>query len=254
MNNHFEPLNKYFDKIFVLSLPRLTDRLAELKKNLSGLNYELFEGLDKNEITIDEMRSKGLYSKEYFNQLYPGIEDMHPGMLCCALGHVNIYKKIIEMGYNKTLILEDDVIADDHAVRQFPSIITELPSDWELFYLGYEKNEQQGLKEKIKQLLYYIFPPYSKFKIYRKYIKRYYPITLSTHIARAGFHDCSHAYAVTPNGAKKLLAHQQPVKFNSDSLLSHLVCTGQINGYIARPTLFNQLSAFINKVKSLTSG
>lgn len=253
MNNRFEILNSYFDKIFVLYLPRLSDRVSALQKNLAGLDYELFEGIDKNKITIDEMRSTGLYSKELFQELYPGIDNMHPGMLCCALGHVNIYKRIIEKGYNKTLILEDDVVVDDNSLKQFPAIITELPTDWEMFYLGYEKNEQFGLREKFKQLAHYIFPPYSKLKIRRRYIKHFYPATLSPHIARAGFHDCTHAYAVTLNGARKLLAHQLPVRFNPDNLLSHLICMGKINGYIARPKLFNQLSAFSNKIDSLTS-
>ena len=231
----------------------MSDRLSELQKNVGGLNYELFEGIDKNMITIDETKSNGLYSSELFHQLYPKIEDMHTGMLCCALGHVNIYKKIIQEGYKKTLILEDDIIAIDNGLKQFPSISNELPSDWEIFYLGYEKNEKYGFKQMLKKLFYYISPPYSKFKISRKYINHYFPITLSPHIARAGFHDCTHAYAISLNGAKKLLAHQQPVRFYPDNLLSHLICTGKINGYIARPKLFNQLSAYTKKIVSLTS-
>ena len=254
MVEDFNLLNQYFDKIFVLHLPRLSERLTGLQKNLEGLHYEMFEGVDKNQVTTEELTLKGLYDRELYRRLYPGTADMHTGMLCCALGHVNIYKKIIEKGYNKTLILEDDITVSTEALKQFTSIVNELPADWELLYLGYEKNEHYGLKEKFKKLLYYLFPPYSNFTIHRKYISRYYPVILSPHIARAGFHDCTHAYAVTLNGARKLLSHQQPVHFHPDNLLSHMACTGEIKAYIARPKIFGQLSAFNKKIDSLTSG
>jgi glycosyl transferase family 25 len=90
-------------------------------------------------------------------------------------------------------------------------------------------------------------------KLNRNVFARYYPIKVSPHIAIAGFHDCTHAYSVTLEGAKKILSHQQPVAFNPDNLLSFLNCTGQLKAYISRPKLFNQLSAFINKMNTLTS-
>ena len=134
----------------------------------------------------------------------------------------------------------------------FPAIINELPADSELFYLGFEKNEYKGIKETIKQFVYPVFPPYTKLKMKRRIFSRYYPVEVSAHIARAGFHDCTHAYCVTLEGAKKILKYQQPVAFNPDNLLSVLVCNSQLKGYISRPKLFNQLSAFVHKTDSLT--
>ncbi len=253
MTANFEYFNAFFDKIYVLSLSRLTNRTEHLKKNLSGLNYEFFEGIDKAAVTLEILKSTGQYSTKRYQQFYKDTNDMPLGMLCCAIGHVKIYETIIKNGYQKTLILEDDVVAIEDQLANFKAITFELPAGWELLYLGYEKNEVYGLKQKIKKVWYQLYPPYQKLKLTKKMYSKCYPQTLSPHIAAAGFHDCTHAYAVTLEGAKKILSHQQPVAFNPDNLLSYLICNSEINAFISRPKIFNQLSAFVNKMGSLTS-
>jgi len=91
MQNSFQYLNDYYDKIFVLSLPRLTDRIETLKSNLNGLHYELFEGIDKENVTMRELKSKGLYDTKRYQQFYKKPLEIPVGMLCCALGHVKMY-------------------------------------------------------------------------------------------------------------------------------------------------------------------
>jgi glycosyl transferase, family 25 len=253
MSINFQHLNNYFDKIYVLCLPRLTDRIEHIKNNLAGLNYELFEGVDKQNVTLTDFKKKGVYNTEQYHQFYKGNKDMALGMLCCALGHVKIYESILKNNFEKTLILEDDILLTSDGLASFNAIVNELPNNWDLLYLGYEKNETNGWLQKIKKIWYQLFPPYQKLKVTPAMFKKYYPESVSTHLAHAGFHDCTHAYAVTLQGAKNILNHQQPVAFNPDNLLSYLITNNKLNAYIARPKLFNQLSAFKNDVVSLTS-
>jgi glycosyl transferase, family 25 len=253
MAANFDYLNTFFDKIYVLCLPRLTNRIDHIKKNLSGLNYELFEGIDKQTVSVEGLKKSGGYSTARYHEFYKDSKDMPLGMLCCAMGHVKIYEAIIKNGYKKTLILEDDVVPIEDKLGSFYAIAAELPANWELLYLGYEKNEVYGLPQKMKKILYQFFPPYKKLKVSRQMYSKYYPETLSVHMAKAGFHDCTHAYGVTLEGAKKILSHQQPVAYNPDNLLAVLTCKNLLNAYIARPKLFNQLSAFVNEMSSLTS-
>jgi glycosyl transferase family 25 len=217
MQEPFQYLNEYYDKILVLSLPRLADRIEQLKKNLAGLNYELFTGIDKQDVSLAELKARGFYSTERYRDFYKKPTEISLGMLCCSLGHVKIYEHIIQNGYQKTLILEDDAVVIPGALQHFPSIVKELPRDWELLYLGYEKNEEYGIREKIKRFIYQLFPTHSQLNLTRSIYSRYYPIPVSDHIAKAGFHDCTHAYAITLDGAKKLLQYQQPVGFHPDN-------------------------------------
>ena len=57
---------------------------------------------------------------------------------------------------------------------------------------------------------------------------------------KAGFHDCTHAYAVNLVGAKKLLKAQIPVIYRADNLLSALVLKNEIKAFASRAQLFNQ--------------
>ncbi len=253
MQEYFKYLNQYYDKIYILTLPRLTARIENCKKIFAGLNFEFFYGIDKLNTSLEELSLKNIYDLKDYQTIYKKPATMPLGMLCCSLGHVGIYESIIKNGYKKTLILEDDAFPIETSMQYFSQVMNELPANWELVYLGYEKNEQKGLKEKIKTIFYSLFPFHTKLNLNRKIYSNFYPEKISSHIAKAGFHDCTHAYAITLEAAKKLLQQQQPVKFHPDNLLSFMICSNLLNGYIVRPKFFNQLSAFTHQTESLTS-
>ena len=148
--------------------------------------------------------------------------------------------------------MEDDVVPVEEELSKLPGIMSELPANWELFYLGYEKNEKPTFRKKLNKLVYTAFPNHVQLKLSRQFFKRYYPKQISANISEAGFHDCTHAYAVTNEAARKMLDYSQPIRFNADNLLSFMICTGKLNGYISPSKFFYQLTAFINQIESLT--
>lgn len=253
MANPFQPLNEYFDKILVLTLPRLTDRIDYFNKTFDGLHFDFFYGVDKEKTSLDILKQQGLYSTEAYRKNYKKPAEISLGMLCCSLGHIYIYDYIIENNIAKTLIFEDDAVPVFSEIEKFPAIIKELPQDWDLLYLGYEKHDQLGWKEKLNQRYLTWFPHHTQLHLGREVFKNYYAVPVSKHIAQAGFHDCAHAYALTLEGAKKLKKHSLPVSMHSDNLLPYLNCTGVLTGYISRTKLFTQLSAFVHKIESMTA-
>ena len=252
MQPSYKYLNSYFDKIFVLTLPALTERHKHVKTNLKGLDYEFFYGIDKNDVTMEELKNQNWYDNEVYRQYYKRPAEMLTGMLCCSIGHMKMYEHIVNNNINKALIMEDDVVPVSAALSKLPGIMAELPADWELFYLGYEKNEKNTFRNKLNKLFYSAFPNHAKLKVNRQFFKRYYPRQISENISEAGFHDCTHAYAVTQEAARKMLAYGHPIRFNADNLLSFMVNTGQLKGYISSSKFFTQLTAFINQIESLT--
>lgn len=253
MDRDFRAINAYFDKIYILTLPRLKDRIAYFTRDLQGLNYEVFYGVDKEEVSLAALKEQGIYNTAAYSGVYKKRAEMNMGMLCCSLGHVKIYESIIAHNYQRVLILEDDAFPMPENLPRFPQICAALPSDWEVFYLGYEGNETYGWIQKLKRVLYMSFPFHSSLHLSREIYANYYPRTLSPFIARAGFHDCTHAYAVTLEGARKLLQRQSPVAYNADNLLAFAIARQEVKGYISRPKLFNQRTAFVHELHSLTS-
>ncbi|MGB5027757.1 MAG: hypothetical protein WBO38_04590, partial [Chitinophagaceae bacterium] len=82
MKSSFQYLNDYFDKIVVLTLPRLTDRITYINKTLEGLNFEFFFGTDKEKTSIEELKEKGLYSTALYREFYKKPTEISTGMLC----------------------------------------------------------------------------------------------------------------------------------------------------------------------------
>ena len=73
-----------------------------------------------------------------------------------------------------------------------------------------------------------------------KMVKNRLPKNFSPHLWKAGFHDCTHAYAISMNGAQKLLAAQTPVTYRADNLLSALVLKEELKAFASKKFLFNQ--------------
>ena len=66
------------------------------------------------------------------------------------------------------------------------------------------------------------------------------PRPFSTHLRRAGCHDCTHAYAITLAAAEKLIHAQTPVVYRADDLLSDLIMKGEVKGFVTDPKFFDQ--------------
>ncbi len=236
---NFEQFNNFFDKIFVITLERSANRQAHITKALEGLDYEFFLGADKNDFSIKDLKEKNIYNEALAVKHHRYSKPMNAGQIGCALSHKNIYEEIINKGYTKTLILEDDVKAVTESINIFSEIIKELPGNWELLYFDYSKNEDP---QQLKKYWYHLQKITGGLKWDYTIINNLYPKHFSKYLSVAGFHDYTDAYAVTLSGAKKLLELQSPVSYVADNLLAVAAASKRLNAFISRPKLFQQLS------------
>jgi glycosyl transferase, family 25 len=244
-------LNTVFEKVYVLTLPRLHERHTAVQNELRGLQFEWWYGIDKNDTTLQQLTDNGVYSPEKCKHQHRYGRTMALGMVCCAVGHRMMYEHVLANGYERVLILEDDAIWTG-AAEELTAALANLPPDWDLLYLGYEKNECAGWRGRVKQVWYHILHALGFLKWNHQTISHLYPSPYNQHWRRAGFHDCTHAYAVSRRGAEKLLAMQTPVGFIADNLLAHACASRVVNGYVSRQKIFNQHTAFTNSGRSLT--
>ena len=119
----FQPLNEYFDKIYVVTLKRATDRQEMIREHLEGLHYDFFWGQDKLELDIPTLKAEAIYDEKLAIAHSRYNKPMTPGQIGCACSHVKIYEDIIKNNYSRVLILEDDVIVDLKNIAHFYSII-----------------------------------------------------------------------------------------------------------------------------------
>src|SRR5690349_16137168 len=106
---YFTLLNSFFDKIYVITLHRATDRHEHVQKELDGLNYELFFGKDKLEFSVEDLKAEHIYDEPLAIKHHRWHKPMPPGMIGCSWSHKLVYEDVIKNRYNKVLIFEDDV-------------------------------------------------------------------------------------------------------------------------------------------------
>jgi glycosyl transferase family 25 len=243
-------LEAYFDKILVVSVPRLTARHRLLEQHLQGLSFEYFWGTDKLTLDYNELRSKRIYDEGMAIKLQRSGKPLKLGEIACSLSHRDLYSKIVKEGWEKVLVLEDDVLPRVNDLAALPGALGELPVDWELVYLGYQKHEKVTKSLKVKQYFYKILSRLRLMKWDIGMVKNLLPRPYSHYLKKAGFHDCTHAYAITNKAAEKLLAEQTPVVYRADDLLSASIMKGKLNAFVTEPKFFDQESLHDNAVGS----
>ena len=233
-------LYEYFDKIFVVSIPRFTDRHQRVQHHLQGLPFEFFWGADKLDINLEQAKQSGIYDELKTKELQRQGKLLNLGELACSLSHRMVYEEMIKHQWNKVLILEDDVLPLYGNLTVLPDVLNEMPPNWELVYFGYLKNEKVTMGLKAKQFLYKIKSALGLMAWTPEMVNNLLPRPYTRHLKKAGFHDCTHAYAITLSAAKKLLAAQTPVVYRADDLLSHTILKGEINAFVTDPKFFDQ--------------
>ena len=254
MIEELKVLNQKFDKIFVLTLEGQHQRQNHMRQALQGVDFEFFYGVDKENFTLEEAERSNAYSGEVARTRVRSGKEMPKGMLACSWSHKNIYKKIIEDKLENALIFEDDLQPLDSSLRYLNVALSELPKDWELFYLGYWKNDQYELKERFRKYFYLLFNLLGLSKWSKKRIKNMYAKPYSNYLRIAGNHETTHAYAISRSCAKKLFDLQSPISYHPDHLLSEAITSELIKAYLVKPMMFWQLSLEDNEgFKNLTT-
>lgn len=235
-----QSLQNSFDKIFVVTVSRFTDRHKKVSENLLGLSFDFFYGADKLHIDPERVKQDGTYDEVKARKLQRQGKELNTGEIACSLSHRMLYAEMMKHGWKKILILEDDVLPLVENMNLLPDAMKELPEEWELVYLGYLKHEKVSPALRRKQFFYKILSAAGLMKWNYTMVNNLLPKPFSKHLKKAGFHDCTHAYAITLSAAKKLLKTQTPVVYRADDLLSATILKGDLNAFITVPKFFDQ--------------
>ena len=242
LQSFFNSLNSFYDKIYVITLKRATDRHEHLIKELNELNYTIFYGQDKLEFDKKDLQEKNIYNEDSAREYHRYGKSMPAGMIGCSWSHKLIYEDVIKNNYDKVLIMEDDIVINKQSISLFSQVLIDLPPDWELFYLGYDKHEEIKPLDYLKIGVYHLQHFLGLIKYTHKIISNLYPKKITKYIYTAGYHDHTHAYAITNSAAQKLNQLQTPIKFFPDNLLAYAATNKIVKSYIVKPKMINQLS------------
>lgn len=236
----FEALNRFFDQVYIITIERAGDRRTKLAPLLDGLVYEFIYGVDKHVLEQDEILLKKVYSETKSRRLNRYGNPMTIGHIACSLSHCVVYKDMLKRGFEKVLIMEDDVVPVEQVIHHIHDVLAALPGNWEILYWGYDRHEKWNMASRFKQGFYHLTSAMGLLKWNHTMIRNLHAKPLTRFLHRAGSHDLSHAYGITKSGAKKMLEIQTPIVFNADTAMAYGIANGWINGFIAKPIIFKQ--------------
>ena len=206
------------DKIFICHWDKLTDRKEELIKVLSEENifdYEFVCDYDKDTWSEEEI-------KYDFPKIFEVVEGygrkLKSSEISLSLKHVKIIREVAEK-YEYALVLEDDVILCDNFVEEFLESHNQLPDDWDIAWVG----TCCGLHA---------------------------PTSEGKRVYRVNGSRCTHAYAISNIGAKKVLSELKYCNTGSDFFFNLLIEKFNLNNYWFEPALAIQSPEFKTTIQN----
>ena len=237
------PLNVFFDKVFVISIHRNHQRLEMFLKSNPDLEIEIFPGIDGKEL-FPSIEYVCNFPMNFFvdNQLlYDRCQIWNKGQLGCAISNLMVQKEIIKRKLPKVLVLEDDAFLLINQMPHFIEATKELPDNWDLFYLGFNPISQWSehpFKRMLLRIKYFVKPTSSNGMNSNKGQKRFLSSSFSENLNIPGIYTGTHAYALSYQGAKKIIAVDTPLQYGFDATLMHVNYNKLINSYSLKKSLF----------------
>ena len=167
---------------------KITQQLNDLKREFSFFNA--IHGVDLSPEDLSRA-----YNPQHSTE--KGLRVVRKNEIGCALSHLGVYKKMLDDGIDKMIILEDDAILDKEFVVAL-NIVQFLPDNWELFLLGYSSKRNIPCNFKVK-------------------LKRN-PTAFNVGVSPIP-RGCLHAYVINQRGARRMLSYKksiyQPIDYYS---------------------------------------
>ncbi|KAK4877567.1 hypothetical protein RN001_010073 [Aquatica leii] len=133
-----------FDKIYMINLLRRSDRRLRMNFCFDELGLEV--------TTVDAVDGKLLSGKDIENITFlPNYADpyhkraMTLGEVGCFLSHYNIWKEVVQNGYEIVFVMEDDVRFEPFFRAKVERVMEELAviGDWDLVYFGRKRLQEK---------------------------------------------------------------------------------------------------------------
>ena len=240
----FDALKRFHDAIFVVTAPGFDDRQRHMRNEFGEKNLEFVYGINKNEITKEDLIVDGLYDEKSAIKLDRSGKPMTLGHICCSIGHANVYRNIVAKKIERSLIFEDDVVSLPADERLVQKLVDGIPKDAGLIYWGW-KADLEPPHSGLKKWLYKRQYDLGLLNYSHTMIDNLYPADFNEYFYRAGKTFLAHSYTVTLATAKTLLEWNTPVVLNADNALMYAVLNGDVTAYLSKQQLFDQRSQVV---------
>lgn len=177
--------NNFIDKIYYINLSSRIDRNIHINKQLSkhnliGHKFTAIEG------------TKGIKAR-----------------IACKKSHLSVIRNAIKLSLSNVCILEDDTVFVDNFLEIANYCLNELPSDWDMLFLGH------------------------CFSSYNKPIGKYLFVPKQIY--------CTHCYCINKKAYNKIIQVLENNYYPIDHNYNYLNANKVINTYMCNPSIAYQI-------------
>lgn len=223
--------------------PRKQRIVADL--HAAGLPFTFLDATMGADLGPEELAA--CYDEQAALHHRTGSRRLHASMIGCFLSHRRAWQEVRRGQHPSAIILEDDAmpVPGFHPATAVQAV-QELPADWDLLYLGVRGQRLPPIGHGLKRCLFLplarlLFP--GKYRFSLAEYGRLYQRPFSAHLHRAGYHQGTHAYAVSRRGAEKLLGFPGRISAPPDAFLGDQIMAGKLNAFALREELFTTTGA-----------
>lgn len=185
-----EPL---FDSVYYINLAKRPKKRKQIEtqikplKKLTGniIRFKAVDGTRLLDIDPQIVNFQGIEDLNNPNKSF-GLS-LTKGAIGCAMSHKTIWEEVAETEKDLVLILEDDAVILPGFTQKISDIISELPDEWDILYLGSDQHT----------------------------VEKY----LSPHLAQPSRIYGLFGYVINWQGAKRLLKQCFPLRYQIDTEL-----------------------------------
>lgn len=220
--------------IFVINLKISEDRRKAFHEyNSKSLkNYEFYNAIDGKTLDINNL-DKSILTK--------GSKNYTNGAIGCALSHLKLWEKCIELN-KPIIIMEDDAIVSNNFTKHVNNLMNNLlPKNWDIVQLSCNFDSILSYNNTEYEKCHCIF---NKTKMTQQDIHNFINSKINTTIAKLNHSFGTSAYIITPNGAKILKEKCFPLNNTILNLpfLNNIMC---ISIDCMMNTIYKDISAYI---------
>lgn len=209
-------------KLFVISLERCQERRRLVEANLQSLNleYELVNAVDGKKLSNEELALVKTEDRICLdlasNKQVFVTNKLTDGEIGCALSHLKVYQKIIDLDLDYACILEDDVALYPPILKAFENI-DKITEPWDVINFTHHK----GVRSSYLAKKYYFGESSESCKIqyFKKEGMNIHQLDVILNIRR--LIAMAACYVITKDACKRLIEIGYPVRLAADYLLGY---------------------------------
>ena len=140
----------YFDKVIFLTLSDAYERHQNIQNQINRFNIKNYYIYYSTKLPNIYLKCSNLFPQlktDYYEDIKKYNKYIYANNFSVSINHLNIIKIFYELGYNKILILEDDINLNEYDGSIYDKIIDYIPENYDLLKFNNDDYKYDDLQE-----------------------------------------------------------------------------------------------------------